>query len=61
MHVKQDVKNRTYMAVARYLLSTLLYMLVPKCALSQFANWDPSLETGINGTISVCKLGSIEK
>ena len=24
-----------------------MYMLVPKCALSQFANWDPSLRTGI--------------
>ena len=22
-------------------------MLVPKCALSQFANWDPTLRTGI--------------
>ena len=27
-------------------------MLVPKCALSQFANWDLSLRTGI----SVCEL-----
>ena len=24
------------------------YMLVPKCALSQFANWDPSLRTEIH-------------
>ena len=24
-----------------------IYMLVPKCALSQFANWDPSLRTRI--------------
>ena len=25
-----------------------IYMLVPKCALSQFANWDPSLRTEIH-------------
>ena len=25
----------------------IMYMLVPKCALSQFANWDPSLRTRI--------------
>ena len=27
---------------------SLMYMLVPKCALSQFANWDPSLRTEIH-------------
>ena len=25
-----------------------IFMLVPKCALSQFANWDPSLRTEIH-------------
>ena len=37
------------MALLSFLVSTnIIYMLVPKCALSQFANWDPSLRTEIH-------------
>ena len=36
-----------YIYIYRFVIYIYIYMLVPKCALSQFANWDPTLRTRI--------------
>ena len=41
------VEYSTFVDISSLIL-LVLYMLVPKCALSQFANWDPSLRTEIH-------------